>query len=45
MKTTQLQKKIDALEAHIAEEVSRSTLDLIYELVELNLLLEAECNQ
>ena len=45
MKTTQLQKKIDALEAHIAEEVSSSTMDMVNELVELNLLLEAECNQ
>ena len=45
MTPKQIQKKIDKLEEVIAEDVSSSTLDLIYELVELNLLLERECNR
>jgi len=45
MTNKQIQKKIDKLEEIIASEVGSSTLDLIYELVELNLLLEAECNK
>lgn len=43
--TKQLQKKIDRLEEVIANDVGSSTLDLIYELVELNILLEQKCNQ
>jgi hypothetical protein len=45
MTEKQLQKKIDRLEETIAQDVSSSTLDLIYELVELNILLEAKCNK
>jgi hypothetical protein len=45
MTKKQLQNKIDRLEETIAEDVGSSTLDLIYELVELNLLLEAESNK
>ena len=45
MTTKQLQKKIDKLENHISKLVWPSTLDLIHELVELNILLEKDCNQ
>jgi len=45
MTKKQLQNKIDRLEETIALDVGSSTLDLIYKLVELNLLLEKECNK
>ena len=45
MTNKQIQNKIDKLEESIAMEVSNSTMDLIDELVELNILLEKESNQ
>jgi hypothetical protein len=40
-----LQTKIDNLEDAISEEVSTSTMDMVYELIELNLQLEEHCNK
>ncbi len=43
MTTKQLQKRLDSLYENL--EVSSSTRDMISEIVELELQLEAECNK
>lgn len=40
-----LTKKRDKVEEAIGQKVDCTTLDLIYELVELEILLEQECNK
>lgn len=45
MSNKQMQKKIDRIRESIAEEVGSSTMDLIKELVELEIKLEANCNK
>jgi hypothetical protein len=40
-----LQARLDRLYKNIEAEVSSSTMDFIHELVECELLLEAECNK
>jgi hypothetical protein len=44
-KIKRLQRKIDKLREAISEEVGNSTMDLIEELVECEILLEQECNK
>lgn len=38
-------KRIDSLRAMIQEEVGSSTMDLIEELIDLEILVEQECNK
>ncbi len=42
---THQKKKLSNLYEHLRHEVSSSTMDLITELVELEILLERECNK
>lgn len=41
----QTQAKIESLRSQIASEVGSSTMDLIEELINLEIELEAECNK
>lgn len=45
MTTTRIQKRLASLYEDLRHEVSSSTMDLIDEIVELEILLETECNQ
>ena len=45
MTLKQKQKRLDTLYADIRQEVGSSTMDMISEIVELELQIEAECNK
>jgi hypothetical protein len=45
MNIKKAQKRLDALYSMLREEVGSSTIDLIYELVELEISLERENNR